>query len=292
MSTKKILIVEDDTKVAKAMAIRLKSAGYDVLTAGDGVRGLQLAEWEKPDLIITDIWMPVGVGFAMAYRLKQLAMGIPIIFMTASADEGLKKQAMDFGAAAFLKKPYKPEALLEAMAWVFGQPEPAKPAPSPEPKASPLPAPKTPSGNAAKRILVVEDDHKIALALSTRLRGAGYEASIASDALAGVNMALELQPDLIILDITMPEGNGFDVVERVRNLLPRLVPVIFLTASKQAGLRQRAMDLGAAGFFEKPYKGEELLAAVHAALGETAVSLVEETSLQAGAPSRPGSNFP
>jgi FixJ family two-component response regulator len=55
----------------------------------------------------------------MAYRLKQLALGIPIIFITASRKAGLKKQAMDFGAAAFLEKPYEPEVLLEAVSRVF-----------------------------------------------------------------------------------------------------------------------------------------------------------------------------
>ena len=270
--TKSILIVEDDTKVAKAMAIRLKSAGYDVLTAADGVQGLEVAEKEKPDLIITDIWMPVGVGFAMAYRLKQLASEIPIIFMSASKDPGLRRHAVDFGAVAFLEKPYTSETLLELVTCAFNG------AHSPK---HPSVAIATPSADARsrtdmKKVLIVEDDRKIALALATRLKGAGYEASIAVDAITGVNLAVKLQPDLIILDISMPAGSGFDVAERVQRLVPKLMPIIFLTASKQSGLRQRAMGLNAAAFFEKPYKGEELLVAVREALGETAASLAEE----------------
>jgi two-component system cell cycle response regulator len=271
-ATKRILIVEDDTKVAKAMAIRLESAGYVVLTAGDGVRGLELAEKEKPDLIISDIWMPVGVGFAMAYRLKQLASEIPIIFMSASKDPGLRRHAVDFGAVAFLEKPYLPETLLELVTCAFNGSHSTK---LPATTAIAAPPTETHTRTSMKKILVVEDDRKIALALATRLRGAGYEASIASDAVTGVNTAVKLQPDLIILDISMPAGSGFDVAERVQSLVPKLLPIIFLTASKQAGLHQRAMDLGAAGFFEKPYKGEELLAAVHAALGETDSSIAE-----------------
>ena len=123
----------------------------------------------------------------------------------------------------------------------------------------------------------MEDDRKIALALATRLRGAGYAASIAADAITGVTTAVKLQPDLLILDITLPAGSGFDVAERVQNLVPKLVPIVFLTASKQAGLRKRALELDAAAFFEKPYKGEELLAAVRAALGETPVSPGEDS---------------
>jgi DNA-binding response OmpR family regulator len=271
---KKILIVEDDTNVAKAMGIRLKSAGYEVVTAENGVEGLRLAEKEKPDLIITDIWMPEGVGFAMVYRLKQLASEIPVIFMSASKDPGLRRHAVDFGAVAFLEKPYKPESLLELVACAFNRSHSTTP---PAPAAIGAPAAEARPRTQMKKVLVVEDDRKIALALATRLKGAGYEASIAPDAITGVNLAVKLQPDLIVLDISMPAGSGFDVAERVQTLVPKLMPIIFLTASKQAGLRQRAMDLGAAGFFEKPYKGEELLTAIHAALGQTASSLAENT---------------
>jgi two-component system cell cycle response regulator len=274
-TTKRILIVEDDTKVAKVMAIRLKSAGYEVLTAEDGVRGLQLAEKEKPDLIITDIWMPAGVGFAMVYRLKEMASEIPIIFMSASKDPRLRKHAVNSGAVAFLEKPYTSKTLLELVACAFNKPPSIKP---PAPAATEAPAAGAQPRTEVKKVLIVEDDRKIALALATRLKGAGYEASIAVDAITGVNLAVKLQPDLIILDISMPAGSGFDVAERVQSLVPKLMPIIFLTASKQAGLRGRAMDLGAAGFFEKPYKGEELLAAVHAALGEPA-SLFAESIL-------------
>jgi DNA-binding response OmpR family regulator len=273
--TKRILIVEDDPKVAKAMTIRLMSAGYKVLAAEDGVRGLQLAEDQKPDLIITDIWMPAGVGFAMVYRLKQLASEIPIIFMSASKDPGLRRHAVDFGAVAFLEKPYTPELLLELVACAFNRSHSTTP---PARAATAAPAAKTNPRTQMKKVLVVEDDPKIALALTTRLKGAGYQASIAPDAITGVNMAVKLQPDLIILDISMPAGSGFDVAERVQNLVPKLMPIIFLTASKQAGLRRRAMELGAAGFFEKPYKGEELLAAVDAALGEPASLFAQNTT--------------
>jgi len=274
-ATKRILITEDDTLLAKVLAIRLESAGYEVLTAESGVKGLELAKAEDPDLIISDIGMPLGAGFAMAYRLKQLALGIPIIFMTASKKPGLKRQAMDFGAAAFLEKPYAPEALLEAVARVFEQPKSPKPAPTPAPKEPPPSDARLRS--ETKKILVVEDDHNVALALAARLEAAGYEASIASDALTGVNCAIKLQPNLIILDITLPAGSGFDVAERVRSLVPRFVPIIFLTASKEAGLRQQAIKLGAANFIEKPYNGDELLVAVRAALGETVSSHADDT---------------
>jgi DNA-binding response OmpR family regulator len=114
---RKILIVEDDNRIAAALEIRLKAAGYEVLRAANGFDGLKLAVGEMPHLLIMDIWMPVGIGFSVAQRLQQLGLnGIPIIFITASKIAGLKGEAEKLGAVAFFEKPYDPKALLAAIA--------------------------------------------------------------------------------------------------------------------------------------------------------------------------------
>src|SRR5436190_16136355 len=113
---KKILIIEDDTRIAAALAIRLTAAGYDVLTASDGLEGMHLAVKDRPDLLLMDIWMPVGLGFSVAQRLKAIGLGdVPIIFITASKLKGLREAAKRMGAAAFFEKPYDPEKLLAAV---------------------------------------------------------------------------------------------------------------------------------------------------------------------------------
>lgn len=114
---KKILVMEDDKKIAAALAIRLEAAGYEVLTAPDGFGGLKLALDDRPDLILMDIWMPVGTGFSVAQRLQSLGLaGTPLIFITASKLKGLREAAEKLGAAAFFEKPYDPEQLLAAIA--------------------------------------------------------------------------------------------------------------------------------------------------------------------------------
>ena len=126
---KKILIVEDDTKIAAALAIRLSAAGYDVLTASDGLAGMRAAVENRPDLLLMDVWMPVGLGFSVAQRLKDVGLGgIPIIFITASKLKGLREAAERSGAAAFFEKPYDPEKLLAAVAQAINpQPQSAHP---------------------------------------------------------------------------------------------------------------------------------------------------------------------
>jgi len=114
---KKILIVEDDNRIATALQIRLRAAGYEVMRAANGFDGLRLVVDKMPHLVIMDIWMPVGIGFSVAQRLQGLGLkGIPIIFITASKIEGLREEAEKLGAVAFFEKPYDPKALLGAVA--------------------------------------------------------------------------------------------------------------------------------------------------------------------------------
>ena len=114
---KKILIVDDERDIIKALMIRLQGAGYDVVTAFDGAQGVFMAHKEKPDLIILDIRMPAGNGFSVAQRLKRSihTFTIPVIFLTGSPDKGAEEKAMALGARFFIKKPYDPEELLDAI---------------------------------------------------------------------------------------------------------------------------------------------------------------------------------
>ena len=114
---KKIMIMEDDPRIATALAVRLEAAGYEVLTVPDGFRGLTATLEDPPDLLLMDIWMPVGTGFSVAQRLQALGMSdIPIIFITASKVAGLRDTAEKLGAVAFFEKPYDSQQLLGAIA--------------------------------------------------------------------------------------------------------------------------------------------------------------------------------
>lgn len=121
-------------------------------------------------------------------------------------------------------------------------------------------------GQVTKKILIVEDDQNIARALCIRLKNAGYEVSIAPDALTAVETAIKKVPDLVLLDISLPAGDGFGVAERIQSLIPTATPLIFLTASKKPGLREKAKELGASAFFHKPYQADDLLRAIQLAL--------------------------
>jgi DNA-binding response OmpR family regulator len=115
MGKRKVLVVDDEQDVAKALKVRLKANGYHVVLASDSVQAVMIANKEKPDLIILDIMLPGGGGFAVAERLKQsqVTHRIPIIFLTGIP--GGEVRAYQLGASAYVMKPYQPDALLETI---------------------------------------------------------------------------------------------------------------------------------------------------------------------------------
>ena len=118
-----------------------------------------------------------------------------------------------------------------------------------------------------KKVLVVEDDPDISKALRIRLQAAGYEVLTAPDSYVGLAQAVQQKPDAMILDISMPAGDGFSIIERLRNQgdMPE-IPFIFLTASERPEYREKALALGAHAYFQKPYDAAELLGSLHDAV--------------------------
>jgi DNA-binding response OmpR family regulator len=115
MAKGKILIVDDEQDMAKALKVRLKANGYHVVLASDSVQAFVMAGKEKPDLIILDIMIPGGGGFVVAERLKQsqTTHHIPIIFLTGIP--GGEEKAHQLGASGYVMKPYHPDELMETI---------------------------------------------------------------------------------------------------------------------------------------------------------------------------------
>ncbi|MDE2571613.1 MAG: response regulator transcription factor, partial [bacterium] len=115
------------------------------------------------------------------------------------------------------------------------------------------------------RILVVEDDPKIARVLQLELEHEGYAVEIASDGLRGLERALK-EPDLILLDLLLPRMDGLEVCRLVRNQTD--VPIIMLTAKDAIPDRVSGLDAGANDYLTKPFSIEELLARIRVRLRE------------------------
>jgi len=112
---KKILIVDDEPSLVMLVSTRLKTHGYEVISAGDGQTGLDMAKKEKPDLIILDLMLPKMDGYKVCGLLKKDTRysKIPIILFSARDQEEDKIQGMELGANAYIAKPFTPQILLE-----------------------------------------------------------------------------------------------------------------------------------------------------------------------------------
>ncbi len=121
---------------------------------------------------------------------------------------------------------------------------------------------------AAKTILVIDDDRDLLLGLSVRLKAEGYEVITAADAVAATGAARKGDPDVIILDLGLPGGDGYLVMQRLRSMLVSLAPIIVLTARDPATDECRATQLGAFTYLQKPVSNDRLLRAIRRALNE------------------------
>ena len=135
-------------------------------------------------------------------------------------------------------------------------------------------------GRAPKKILVVDDNLVVVKALSMKLESSGYEVLTAEDGSSAVAMARKERPDLIVLDISFPPDvghgggvpwDGFLIMGWLRRLdEAKNIPIIIITGGEPEKYKKRALAAGAVDFFQKPVDNEQLLAAIHKALGDAA----------------------
>lgn len=112
---KRILLVEDEKDMSYAVTLQLEAKGYEVITACDGMEGLDKARMKKPDLIILDLMLPKLDGYKVCRMLKfdDKYKNIPIILFTARAQDSDKKTGREVNADAYITKPFKPSMLLD-----------------------------------------------------------------------------------------------------------------------------------------------------------------------------------
>jgi DNA-binding response OmpR family regulator len=117
MSNPKILIVDDDPDLRRALKIRLRANHYDTVQASDGYSAISVAQKEQPNLIILDLGLPAGDGFVVLERLQKSdsLSNIPVIVLTARDPQANEQQTLAAGAAAFFQKPADNNELLDVI---------------------------------------------------------------------------------------------------------------------------------------------------------------------------------
>jgi DNA-binding response OmpR family regulator len=121
MNDKTVLIVDDDETLVRALALKLRAAGYEVLVGMDGLQAVMQAQRKDPDLILLDVRMPAGDGIYVMDKLHHSisTMRIPVIVMSAMEDEDLRDKVSSLGAIGFVRKPFDADALIKAVDLAF-----------------------------------------------------------------------------------------------------------------------------------------------------------------------------
>jgi len=213
-------VIEDDDPTAELIAAYLTSAGYETERARNGAEGLEMARSLKPDGITLDVMMPVmdGWTFLQESSADAALAQIPVIVLSLAND---LKHGYSLGASAVLGKPIRRDELFAALA-----------------KVNVLP-----TGSGPARVLVVDDDPKAVDLVSDYLASFGHQVHKAYGGAHGIAIAGDEHPDLVILDLMMPEVNGFMVVEKLREN-PRTsdIPIIILTAKIVSADERRRLN--------------------------------------------------
>jgi two-component system cell cycle response regulator len=267
----RILVVEDTRTSLELMLYLLKAFGYAATAVSDGLTALERLREGEFDLVLCDVLMPGidGLEFARRYKSQSRRSGAPLVAVTALAMVGDKERLLASGFDGYIAKPIDPETFITQIESYL--PERLRFAESREVG--------TPQASAAASslrgpVVLAVDDTQVNLdVVRGALQGLGCRIVEARNAREGLRRAKEIKPDVILCDLHMDGGDGFELLRAVKSA-PELhdVPFFFLSSTAwRAGEQIRGLQLGARKFLMRPIDPGTLRNEVEAALAETHV---------------------
>ncbi len=241
------LVIDDDIGWRKAIEYNLSLDGFEVYTAADGPSGIKAALKHKPHLILLDVVMPEMDGFEVLSTLKydSRTSRIPVIMLTAKNLVGDMDRASEIGADGYIAKPFEGKKLGTIIRQKLEKYEEAARNKTRGPKRVP--------------VLIIDDDVSWRKVVEYNLYLDGFEVYSAADGPSGIEAALKHKPDLILLDVMMPEMDGLEVLSALKHdSRTSGIAVIMLTAKNLLGDMDRAFDIGADDYITKPFEGKKL----------------------------------
>ena len=204
-----ILVVEDDRQASELISHYLSEAGYAVANAFDGAQAIEMARKLKPCAITLDIILPKKNGWDVLTELKSLPETVDIPVVIVSVVES-RLFGLNLGAIEYFIKPLNKDKLIEVMQNVTNK-----------------------TGKETKDItvLIIDDEPKTMDLLTDMLQLQGFDVLQAYGGQEGIDLAIKKHPDVIILDLMMPDVSGFDVAQQLRaNFEAMEIPILVYTA--------------------------------------------------------------
>ena len=223
-----VLVCDDDDAVVEQFVLLLRDHGYRAIGVTDGAHAIELAGSEEPSAVVLDLMMPgtTGAQVVAALRAAPATRDIPIVIISGLGPEANTDVAD--AAGGWLIKPVSEERLVRAVATVLGD---------------------RPGGRS---VLLVEDDEALAEVVATLLDDEGLNVARATTAAEAITRGTDLRPDIIVLDVQLPDGSGIDVVTAFskRWTLARTPVVVYSVVDVEAERREE-LSLGTTVFLTK-----------------------------------------
>ena len=258
--TMRALVVDDNATVRQVFRDMLESFGFDVNTAESGIAALQELEAnggaEPYDLVLLDWKMPEmdGLETARLIRKNPRLEKIPtIVMITAYGREEIMHRARQEHLDAFLIKPVSPSVLFETVAQTIGGEQIGRR----DGRTAPGPAPVQ---RLSGRVLLVEDNEinqQVAVAM---LENFGLQVEIAGNGREAVEAVQRQKYDLVLMDIQLPEMDGFEATRRIRAARYSDLPIVAMTAHAMTGDREKSLRAGMNDHLPKPIEPDQLFA--------------------------------
>jgi signal transduction histidine kinase/DNA-binding response OmpR family regulator len=246
-----ILAIDDDADFLAIIRETLTKQGFTVRTASSAAEGLQAATERPPKLILLDIRLPDRDGLDLLHSLKEdpATRDVPILVVSV-VDERL--EGLRLGAIEYLVKPVDRAKLVEAATRALGR------SPASSGRFEPSP-----------RVLVVDDEEEVRQLLARALRVNGFRVETAGSGTEALEKARLEPPDLLLLDLWLPDMPGWDVMQRLK-AIPECaaVPVVVLTAHSGPEEVKEGERLGVDGFLAKPVDMTRILDKIKTLLAE------------------------
>jgi CheY-like chemotaxis protein len=211
------LVVEDDVKSSELIRVQLEAAGFKVLTAGSAEQALVIAQEQPLALITLDIMLPDMDGWDFLVRIRQVPAlaRVPVVIVSIVADSS---KGFALGASAIMLKPFSRQELYEALVEIGLFPI---------------------ARGKSLKVLVADDDPKALELIAVRILSMASTVVKAHGGQEAIDLARKELPDLIVLDLMMPDVNGFDVVEMLQQRPETARIPIMVVSSKQLTLEER-----------------------------------------------------
>ena len=253
---RRLLVVEDNDTGRALLAHHTRRWGMDVTECASGREALGHVEaGAQFDVAVIDFRMPDLDGYDLAHRLRKLpaTVDMPIILLRSNAAEESDRRRQGLRSFTVLAKPWKPAALQREISSVLDQREVSACIVAPTQLLNPNMAEQAPV-----EILVVEDNPTNQQVVIMVLRALGYQPDTAENGRTAIEKLSSHQYDLVLLDLQMPDIDGFEVAQHVRTHLNYQPVIVALTAGASPEDRQRCIEAGMDDYVLKPFKISQL----------------------------------